>query len=163
MKIEMINHSKQRIISSQFLKKWLREAGKELRKRNISSSQLNKKIVLAFLTEDEMRELNGRFRKKKQATDVLSFLENHPDQLGELALCPKYIKEKARKNSMGVREYSAYIILHGLLHLLGFEHEKSKKSAQKMFQLQDQVFEKLSSFFFYKKKKQKNYKSFLHS
>ena len=155
MKIEIVNHSKQRILSSQFLKKWLKEAGKELKKRKIPSSQLRKKIVLAFLTENEMKKLNGRFRKKKKATDVLSFLENHPDQLGELALCPKYIKEKARKNSMGVREYSAYIILHGLLHLLGFEHEKSKKEARKMFQLQDQVFEKMKPFFFYKKKKQK--------
>ena len=92
-----------------------------------------------------MKKLNGQFRKKRKITDVLSFLENHPDQLGELALCPKYIKEKAQNNSMSVREYSAYIILHGLLHLLGFEHERSKKEAQKMFQLQDQVFEKLSS------------------
>lgn len=152
MKVKIVNHSKQKIISSQFLKTWMREVEKELRQRNISSSQLNKKVVLAFLTEDEMKKLNGQFRKKRKITDVLSFLENHPDQLGELALCPKYIKEKARKNSMGVREYSAYIILHGLLHLLGFEHEKSKKKAQKMFQLQDQVFEKLRYVFFYKKK-----------
>ena len=143
MKIEIINHSKQKIISSQFLKTWLKKVEKELRKRNIPSSQLSKKVVLAFVTEDEMSRLNEQFRKKRKVTDVLSFLENHPDQLGELALCPKYIKEKARKNSMGLREYSAYIILHGLLHLLGFEHEKSKKEAQKMFQLQDQVFEKL--------------------
>ena len=155
MKIEMINHSKQRIISSQFVKTWMRKIRKELIKRGVSSSQLNKKVVLAFLTEDDMKKLNRQFRKKKKAADVLSFLENHPDRLGELALCPKYIKKKAQKNFMSVREYSAYIILHGLLHLLGFEHEKSKKSAQEMFQLQDQVFEKLRCFFFTKKETKK--------
>ena len=48
MKIEIVNHSKQKIISSQFLKTWMRKVGKELRQRNISSSQLNKKVVLAF-------------------------------------------------------------------------------------------------------------------
>lgn len=117
---------------------------KELKSRKIQVSKLNGHLTIAFLTEFNMKKLNQHYRKKNKATDVLSFsIEDSPQSnkaIGELALCPTYIQNKAKKRGVSSREETAYIVLHGLLHLLGYEHEKSKKSAEEMYSLQDDIF-----------------------
>lgn len=134
MEIEIINHSKQKIILDVFLKAWVRRIVQNLRMRKIKI--LTKKLTLAFITENEMKKLNHDFRGQDKATDVLSFSS------WEIALCPQYIKRKATLRKISVREETAYLVLHGLLHLLGFDHEKDNKQAQKMYNIQDDVFKK---------------------
>ena len=90
-----------------------------------------------------MRRLNRRFRGKNKATDVLSFFADDEKALGELALGPQEIRRKALKAGLPPREMTVYLVLHGLLHLLGFEHEGSRKKAKEMFDLQDSIFEDL--------------------
>ena len=145
MNIELINYSKQRVVSSLFLKKWIQNIYKELKKRKIKTSELNKHLTVVFLTPREIKKLNFQFRKKNKVTDVLSFPSHDQNHLGEIALCPPYIKKQAQKSHLSLRSYWAYIVLHGILHLLGFDHEKSKLKAREMFQLQDQIFEKLQT------------------
>ena len=142
MKIEIVNHSRQRILSALFLKKWIRLIVRELQSRKIGRVQLKKNLTVAFLTETEMKKLNRAFRGKNKVTDVLSFFSDEKDHLGELALCPKYIKKQMTQGKYFPRKEVSFLVLHGLLHLLGFDHEKSKKQAQRMFHLQDQIFNK---------------------
>ena len=141
MKLNIINLSGRRIISKTFIKKWIQKVFLELKKRKIKipSRQLN----LVFLNLYEMKKLNRLFRSQNKPTDVLSFSSsNFSDtykELGEIVLCPSYIK-KMKQGS--VRERTAYAVLHGILHLLGFEHERDAQSARKMYHIQDQIFEK---------------------
>lgn len=101
-------------------------------------------LSVAMVAEDEMQELNCRYRRKKIPTDVLSFGEYEKKQqicrekkseifLGELVLCPEYIARNAREDKETFEYAMQYIVSHGILHLLGFGHGK------KMFSLQREV------------------------
>ena len=145
--ITIVNHSKQRVVSSVFLKQWIRQVFKELKKRNIIKHPHNGRLTVAFVTEPEIKRLNQAFRNQKKATDILSFHSNDSGEFGELALCPPYIHQKWVKSSFPLRECMAYLILHGILHILGFEHEKNKAKAKEMYHLQDSIFFTLQSSF----------------
>ena len=170
MRVEIFNYSGKRTAAESFLRAWVLSAARELKKRKIKPKELNKKLIIAFVDEKKIKKLNRVFRNRNKITDVLSFsaeknqnknsfdpkkgrqltwpqLNKEPKSLlGEIVLCPSYIKKKAKKNRTSVRKWTAYMALHGLLHLLGFKHEKSKQQAQRMFKLQDEVFEKLYTF-----------------
>jgi probable rRNA maturation factor len=77
--------------------------------------------------DDELRRLNRQFRKKDYATDVLSFpaLEND-DVLGEIAISFDQAKQQAAERHHRVGEEIAVLMLHGLLHLLGMDHETDR-------------------------------------
>lgn len=142
MKVEIINLSGCRIISQTFIKKWVQTVFKELQKKKIKI--YNPHLNLVFVKSVDMKKLNRTFRSKNKPTDVLSFapaekFSPRQIELGEIVLCTSYIK-KMKQGS--VRERTAYAILHGILHLLGFEHEKDLQSAKKMYNIQDQIFEK---------------------
>ena len=141
MRIEVFNYSKSRTLSPLLLKKWIQRVIKELKKRKIKNHLLGRQLAVAFITEKKMKALNKELRKKNKVTDVLSFHSDDKKYLGELALCPRFIKKKAGK--IPVREKTYYLALHGLLHLLGFEHERGGKSAEKMYRLQDDIFNRL--------------------
>jgi len=63
--------------------------------------------------------------------------------LGELILCPQVLKAQAKEHDFSFQEELGYMIIHGVLHLLGYDHEKTSHQAKKMFRLQDQIFDKL--------------------
>ena len=142
MKLEIINLSGHRIISHDFIKQWVQTIFKELKKKKIGVS--NPQLNLIFVNNLEMKRLNRTFRSKNKSTDVLSFsvsdkFSRKQKDLGELILCTSYIKQMKQGS---VRERTAYAILHGILHLFGFEHEKDLQSARKMYNIQDQIFDK---------------------
>ena len=138
--IEIINHSRQRVLSSIFLKNWVRQVIQELTKRKVIRCPTDIHLTIAFVTEEEIRKLNHTFRGKDKPTDILSFQSENKGEWGELALCPKYIRKQWTQPSGSLRESIAYLVLHGILHLLGFEHEKNKAKAQEMYDLQDSIF-----------------------
>jgi len=142
MNLEIINLSGCRIISHVFLKKWVQIIFKELKKQGIRVD--HPKLNLIFVNSVDIQKLNRTFRSKNKPTDVLSFAPSEKfsyqqEELGEIVLCVSYIKKMSKGP---VREGVAYAILHGILHLLGFEHEKDFQSATKMYNIQDQIFEK---------------------
>jgi probable rRNA maturation factor len=135
MKIE-INNQSGRAVPRDFLEDWCHRMSRELKLRK-------KDLVIAFLNEKEMRALNKKFRGKNYATDVLSFESDDPAVYGELVICPQVISRQAKEHGLLVREELGYMVLHGVLHLLGYDHERSEREAKKMFALQDKVFEHL--------------------
>jgi len=91
--------------------------------------KVSKTISIAFVGKIRIKELNRRYRRKNKATDVLSFLY---DQGGEIVLCPEVIRENSRKFGLSAKEELARSLIHGILHLLGYDHEKSKKEEKRM-------------------------------
>lgn len=81
-------------------------------------------ISLAFVGKEEMKKLNKKYRGKGKPTDVLSFELKEKNYLGEIVICPEVVKEK--------KEEIIEVFVHGILHLLGYDHEKSKKEARMM-------------------------------
>ena len=123
-----------------FLKSWVRDIEKRLALRKIKVPQ-NFCLTIVFLNSDEAKKINYQYRRKEYATDVLSFLSS-PNE-GELILCPQVLKRQATEHRLSFKMEVGYMVLHGLLHLMGYEHEKSKKEAKVMFELQDAVFDSL--------------------
>ncbi len=102
-----------------------------------------KSIALVFKDERDARALNMEYRKKDYATDVLSFSSSDPDSLGELVLCPQVIDRQSKEHNLNFEQELTYMILHGILHLLGYEHEDDLEKEREMMFLQDTVFSKI--------------------
>jgi probable rRNA maturation factor len=82
------------------------------------------------------RALNARYRGLDHATNVLSFpagahLGERGPVLGELVICPAVLRAEARKQSKSARAHFAHLIVHGALHLIGYDHERPA-AAQRM-------------------------------
>jgi probable rRNA maturation factor len=94
------------------------------------------KVSFRLVSSSKMIQLNTRYRKKKKVTDILSFpapkiFRNH-GILGELVICQPVAKRQARDFKHSLKDELKVLIVHGLLHLLGFDHEKSKAQAKLM-------------------------------
>jgi len=85
-----------------------------------SSSSVNLRIV----GEREGRELNRAYRKIDRATNVLSF------ESGDIVLCHPLIRREAREQGKSVAAHYAHLVVHGVLHLRGYRHEKKQDAAR---------------------------------
>jgi probable rRNA maturation factor len=145
MKLEVVNQTKERV-SKKWLQKWVHLVVRELRKKkSLSPKDAKKNLTIVFVSRAVSQKLNVQFRGKKKPTDVLSFAPVEKGSLGELVLCMPVLKKQAREHDLSLNEEVGYMNLHGILHLLGYDHEKSAVQARKMFKLQDVIFEKLTS------------------
>jgi probable rRNA maturation factor len=100
-------------------------------------------LSLAFVDEKEMQKLNKNFRKKNKPTDVLSFDLREGNYLGEIIICPKVVKDNAKKYGVTAKKEMLKVFAHGILHLLGYDHEQSKSQAELMEQKQDLYLSKI--------------------
>lgn len=145
MKWELVDENKISLVSQKFLKEFLDFMEQALLDKKILSSLPTQKLSLVFLASADMKALNKKFLNKNAVTDVLSFSPVHEDSLGELVLCPEKIQLQAKDQGLTVEDETAYLILHGFLHLLGYEHEKGGEEAKEMYKVQDEVFHKWQS------------------
>jgi probable rRNA maturation factor len=124
---------------------WLFDQIREqLSLEKVDIAPLERELGVVFVEEDDMRVLNSSYRRKHYATDVLSFPMEMP-VLGEIVLCPEVIVKQAVEHELHFSEEFAYLFLHGVLHLLGYDHEQDVTDAEKMFAIQDKVFENLQA------------------
>jgi probable rRNA maturation factor len=102
-------------------------------------------LTLVFLNKSKARSLNKKFRKRSYATDVLSFSpEAGGEGLGDLVFCPDILIKQAKDQGHSFKKELDYMVIHGFLHLLGYDHEKSRREELKMVKLQDKLFSKFS-------------------
>lgn len=131
-----------------FVSEWFFENLKALKKEK---SLLNKnrlearELGFVFVDKAKIKELNKKYRGVDKETDVLSFDGDGFVSLGELIFCMDVIKEKAKSSNLPVKLYLSMLMTHGLLHLLGYEHELNQTDQQKMFALQDKLMRKVAS------------------
>jgi len=143
MNLLIVNESKASI-PRKFLTTWGELLSKELIKRKTVSKKFNDiELTLVFLDLKPAKKINKEFRNKDYATDVLSFESMTPDSLGELVLCPEVLKKQSQEHGLTFQMELGYMVLHGVLHLLGYDHEIGEAEAREMFELQDDLFEVL--------------------
>ncbi len=81
-------------------------------------------VSIGIIGDKRMRRLNKVYRKKDKITDVLSFKEKNPKDdnfLGEILINYQQIKRQAKKRRVDTKEELIFILIHGLLHLIGYE------------------------------------------
>lgn len=139
MKLVIVNQSSTRVPRS-FLGRIFPLMVKQLRQQRVKGLSAQLELTLVFLGKPEARRLNKQFRGKNYPTDVLSFAPIEPKSLGELVLCPEVLKAQAREQGHAYRNELIYMVLHGVLHLLGYDHERNDREAKKMFKLQEEVY-----------------------
>jgi probable rRNA maturation factor len=89
-------------------------------------------VTLVLTDDDEMRELNRTWRGKDSSTNVLSFpagkpvgeAHGEPSPLGDIVLAGETVIEEAKLKAIPAADHAVHLVVHGMLHLLGFDHER---------------------------------------
>jgi probable rRNA maturation factor len=81
-------------------------------------------VVVALASDARVRQLNARYRAKNSPTDVLSFAAEEPGFLGEIVIASGVARRQARQAGHPIQVELRVLALHGLLHLLGYDHER---------------------------------------
>lgn len=142
MKIELINDHYQTIPEA-FKKEEISKLVNLVLEKTGSESFDNKQINIKYTSEEEIQILNEKFYKKKGITNVLAFT-NHlkfPDEadlIGEIAICIEQIEREAKVYKKAIETRLKHMIVHGVLHLLGFDH-KEKKDQLEMEKLESDI------------------------
>lgn len=102
---------------------------KKIAEKALSGEKIKMDLSVALVGQGRIRGLNKKYRKKNRVTDVLSFLYGDS---GEIVICLPEVRKNARKYGSSFEKELAKILIHGILHLLGYDHEKTEKEAEKM-------------------------------
>ncbi|HIZ88758.1 MAG: rRNA maturation RNase YbeY [Mucispirillum sp.] len=106
--------------------------------------QDNQYEISLLLTDDEtIRQLNKEYRNKDKSTDVLSFPMEDEIMLGDIAISVDTASRQAEEAEINLDRETAFLFIHGLLHLLGYDHETSQEDEAEMFALQEKILKKL--------------------
>ena len=89
------------------------------------------------------KKLNKRFRNKDVPTNVLSFLMLEDPIEGDLVLCHPVIKKEAKAQNKKIQDHYAHLIIHGYLHLLGYDHQNNV-DADKMEKMERKILSKFN-------------------
>ncbi len=136
-----LNNLTGRKIDEDFLKEVVSQVLKE------EKTKKEEELSIVFVGTARMRKLNKEYRGKNRVTDILSFggPEALPTSLflGELVLCPRVVAKNAKRLNSSFEKEMTVCLIHGILHLLGYDHEKGEKEAREMEKKQDEYFLKL--------------------
>lgn len=125
----------------------------KLTKKTFKYLKINDNFIidLDFVTPTKMKKINYQYRKINKETDVLSFAflelkkgevkikSKEPQFLGEIIISTHKIEEQAKEFNHTFTYELAYLYIHGLLHLLGYDHVHSEKEKKVMFALEDKI------------------------
>jgi probable rRNA maturation factor len=101
----------------------------------------NAELSVLFVGDTAMRSLNRRYRRKDTTTDVLSFPfregpygDVQQKVLGDIVISVPTARRQAEENGISVSRELDQLLVHGLLHLLGYDHERGDTKARQMYQ-----------------------------
>ena len=120
----------------------------QIRKWTMAALQRDAEITVRMVDEAEGRTLNRDYRNKDYATNVLTFVYDDdfgiPDMplAGDLVLCVPVVSREAQEQHISVEAHYAHLIVHGVLHLQGFDHENDA-DAETMEALESEIVIKL--------------------
>ena len=111
--------------SSSQIKKWIAAT--------LTEQKRNGSLVVRIVDENEMKTLNHQFRNIDKPTNVLSFSCQLPpnlrgDILGDIVICAPVVALEAQEQNKSLTSHWAHMVVHGVLHLLGHDHEKDDEA-----------------------------------
>lgn len=109
----------------------------------IDMEENNYEISLLITDDETIHQLNKEYRQKDKPTDVLSFPMEDDIMLGDIVISLDTAKNQAQEREIGLEREIAFLFIHGLLHLLGYDHETSVEDEKEMFALQEEILKKL--------------------
>jgi len=115
-----VNNLTTTVVDEDFLKKTAKIVTDGEKKKAIELS-------IALVRQGRIRELNKRYRGKNRVTDVLSFSY---DGSGDIVICLGEVKKNAKRFGTTFKKELAICLIHGILHLLGYDHEKEAKEVE---------------------------------
>ena len=106
----------------------------------------NSRIVISLsgVSAAKIKKLNFKTRRRNKVTDVLSFEQPALGLrgvcfLGDIVICLDAVREQAKEQKHTIKDELCVLIAHGILHLLGFDHEKSMGQLRKMKKLEERI------------------------
>ncbi len=115
-------------------------------------TQSDCEIGIACVDNDESHKLNLQYRQKDKPTNVLSFPSDLPDEMaqildtfpiGDLVICIPVVLQEAIEQEKTSIEHFTHMLVHGTLHLMGYDHETSDEDAEEMEALEIEILKKL--------------------
>jgi len=98
----------------------------QLRRWARAATERDARVTLRLVGKAEGRRLNRQFRGRDYATNVLTFAYTETDPLsGDIVLCAPLVVEEARAQGKTPEAHFAHLVVHGLLHLQGYDHERA--------------------------------------
>ena len=85
-------------------------------------------VTLRIVAAPEARRLNREFRGKDYATNVLTFVYGEAPLAGDIVICAPVVAREAREQGKAVAAHWAHLVVHGLLHLQGHDHERDDEA-----------------------------------
>lgn len=117
-----------------------------LKHENVSNAYFS----VIFIDDDKMHEMNKEYRGIDRTTDVLSFaLEDNQTfvseirELGDIFISIPKMMEQAKEYGHSEKRELSFLVCHGLLHLLGYDHTRSEEDEKIHFGLQDEILKEL--------------------
>ena len=151
MKLKVyFSNAQQAVVITPEIKKLLRKAIKTV--LEYENFGRDAEVSLSFVTNDEIHELNRDYRGVDRPTDVLSFpmLDGDADEgdidigadsvvLGDIIISAEKAVEQAASYGHSVERELSFLAVHSTLHLLGYDHERSKEEEKDMFERQKKI------------------------
>jgi probable rRNA maturation factor len=141
MECNIFSEYEQEIISSAQIRKMIRKIFSQL--------GVDGAVSVHLVDDKKIQKLNEEHRDKSKPTDVLSFsiqegfdLPNETTDLGDIFISIPTIKRQAKEYEVTNREEFIRMLVHGVLHLLGYDH-KQDREAEQMFSLQRELIDKI--------------------
>jgi probable rRNA maturation factor len=100
-------------------------------------------LTVALSDDRRVRALNKRDRKKDKPTNVLSYPSGEAAYLGDVVLARQTVWREAREQKKTPANHLAHLVVHGTLHLLGYDHEASSADAERMEALERRILKTL--------------------
>jgi probable rRNA maturation factor len=115
------------------LRKWAKEA---LTNQTASKKVESAEVTIRIVNIPEMSALNLSYRHKEGPTNVLSFPFSTPEEvdmeipiLGDIAICAEVVNQEAQEQGKSREAHWAHMVVHGIFHLLGYDHENDRDAA----------------------------------
>lgn len=128
--IEIVNTTKVKI-DKKFLQKAAQAAFAVL--------SFKKQVSLVFIGDAKMKEINKKYRHKNKTTDVLSF-----EELNEIFISLPMAKKQVKLLKTSLKVELTRLLTHGIVHLSGYDHEKSASEAAAMFAVETKILDKIN-------------------
>ncbi len=122
-------------------------------RKTLKQLTLDNVSVSIIVSDNEfIKKINSDYRKKNYPTDVISFayreqpfpeIKEENEVLGDIYISAEKAAEQAEEIGHSLKDEFARLLVHGILHLIGYDHEKGKKEEQRMQEMEDYILEKI--------------------